>query len=352
MKQKNIRIVTDDGQEVEAIAPTILSVSRATDIPAFYTQWFFNRLAKGYCRWRNPFNGTDSYVSFRNVHFIVFWSKNPAPIIPYLPILKEKGINCYFQYTLNDYEAEELEPNVPILSERIKTFRVLSRLLGKCGVVWRFDPMILTDRISIDDLILKIEHLGQQLYGYTDTLVFSFADISSYRKVSSNLMRHGIRYKEWTEELMLGFAERLNVLNDRMGWNFNLKTCTERISLEELNILHSRCIDQERIAKIAWQDEKLMEYIGMKVENRISNIFDEANIVPQGAIELDENHYALSTKRKKDTGQRKLCGCFPAKDIGQYNTCPHGCLYCYANLSPGSALQNSAKHKKDSDIII
>ncbi|MDE6523759.1 MAG: DUF1848 domain-containing protein [Muribaculaceae bacterium] len=352
MKQRNIRLETDDGQEVDAVAPTILSVSRATDIPAFYTQWFFNRLAKGYCRWRNPFNGTDSYVSFRNVHFIVFWSKNPAPIIPYLPILKEKGINCYFQYTLNDYEAEELEPNVPILSERIKTFRVLSRILGKSGVVWRFDPMILTDRISLDDLILKIEHLGQQLYGYTDTLVFSFADISSYRKVSSNLMRHGIRYKEWTEELMLDFAERLNVLNDRMGWNFNLKTCAERISLEELNIWHSRCIDQERIAKIAWQDEKLMEHIGMKVENRISNIFDEANIIPQGAIELDENHYALSTKRKKDTGQRKLCGCFPAKDIGQYNTCPHGCLYCYANLSPEIALRNSSQHRIDSDILI
>ncbi len=146
--------MTDDGQEVVAMAPTILSVSRATDIPAFYTQWFFNRLAKGYCRWRNPFNGTDNYVSFRNVRFIVFWSKNPAPFIPYLPILKEKGISCYFQYTLNDYEREWLEPNVPLLSERIRTFRKLSSILGKSGVVWRFDPMILSDKMSIEDLLL------------------------------------------------------------------------------------------------------------------------------------------------------------------------------------------------------
>lgn len=352
MKQKCIRIVADDGSEVDAVAPMILSASRATDIPAFYTQWFFNRLAKGYCRWRNPFNGIDSYVSFRNVRFIVFWSKNPTPLIPYIQILKEKGINCYFQYTLNDYEAEGLEPNVPLLSERIKTFRKLSSILGQRGVVWRFDPMILTDKISIDDLISKVDNLGQQVSGYTDTLVFSFADISSYRKVRSNLLQCGIRYKEWTEELMRDFAERLKILNDRMGWNFNLKTCAERINLEKYTIGHSRCIDNERIAKIAWRDEILMEHIGMKVENRISSIFDEIDIIPQGAIELDENHYALSTQRKKDTGQRKLCGCIPAKDIGQYNTCPHGCLYCYANMAPEIALRNSSQHKIDSDIII
>lgn len=104
----------------------ILSVSRATDVPAFYSEWFFNSLKRGYCRWRNPFNGIDTYVSLNDVRFIVFWSKNPAPLIPYLSRLQEHGINCYIQYTLNDYEDERLEPRVPPLQHRIDTFKRLS----------------------------------------------------------------------------------------------------------------------------------------------------------------------------------------------------------------------------------
>ena len=125
MKQTKICIVNDEGEEVEAFAPVILSASRATDIPAFYAEWFFERLESGHCRWRNPFNGVESYVAFRDVRFIVFWSKNPSPLIPYLDRLKEKEIGCYIQYTLNDYVEEGLEPGGPSLSERIKTFKEL-----------------------------------------------------------------------------------------------------------------------------------------------------------------------------------------------------------------------------------
>ena len=352
MKERKNLILNDDGAEVEVLSPVILSVSRATDIPACYSNWFFKRLEKGYCRWRNPFAGTDSYVSFQNVRFIVFWSKNPAPIIPYLPVLKEKGIGCYFQYTLNDYEAEGLEPNVPALEERIDTFRQLSRLLGKKSMVWRYDPMILTDKISIDDLILKVEIIGQMLHDYTDTLVFSFADIGSYRRVGANLSRGGVRYHEWTEDQMREFAGRIRELNDHMKWNLTLNTCAERLNLEEFHIGHSRCIDHERIAKIAWHDKVLMEHLGLKIENRVANIFEDEDEIPVGAIELDTGHYAICNQRKKDTGQRRLCGCIPANDIGRYNSCPHGCLYCYANVTPESASQNAKNHKVDSDIII
>lgn len=213
MNHQAISIRNDDGTEVLAQAPLIVSASRATDIPAFYTDWFFHRLEKSYVRWRNPFSGRDSYVSFRNTRFIVFWSKNPAPLLPYLPILKERGIGCYIQFTLNDYEAEGLEPNVPPLLQRIDTFLRLVDALGIGAVVWRFDPLILTDRINIDTLLDKIARIADVLVGKTEKLVFSFADIESYKKVSRNLRQRVINYREWDEESMREFASRLSAQN-------------------------------------------------------------------------------------------------------------------------------------------
>lgn len=122
----------------------------------------------GYVRWRNPFSGHDSYVSFDNTRFIVFWSKNPAPLLSHLSRLKERGIGCYIQYTLNDYESEGLEPNVPTLTQRIDTFRRLVDALGIGAVVWRFDPLILTDRINIDALLQKIARIADALVGYIE----------------------------------------------------------------------------------------------------------------------------------------------------------------------------------------
>lgn len=236
MKQEKTRILTRDGLEVEAFTPSVLSASRATDIPAFYTQWFFNRLEEGYCKWRNPFNGVENYVSFEQMRFVVFWSKNPAPLIPHIERLKKKGINCYVQYTLNDYETDGLEPGVPTIEKRVDTFRQLAEVLEPQGVVWRFDPMILTDNIGISELLHKVRFLAEKLHGYTDTLVFSFADIAGYRKVGRNLNAHGIRYEEWTDYKMREFASRLSKLNKECGWNLRLYTCAERIDLSEFGI--------------------------------------------------------------------------------------------------------------------
>jgi len=294
----------DNGTEVLAQTPMIISASRATDIPAFYADWFFRRLEKGYVRWRNPFSGKDGYVSFGNTRFIVFWSKNPAPLLTYLSRLKERGIGCYIQYTLNDYEEEGLEPNVPPLSQRMDAFRCAVEDLGRGAVVWRFDPLILTDKINIDTLLEKIAHIADSLVGYTEKLVFSFADIESYKKVSRNLRQSGINYREWDEESMREFAARLSALN-RDNYNFRLATCAERIDLSEFGIEHNRCIDPELISRLAPNDVILQNFL-----------------------------YNART----DTGKRKACGCILSKDIGAYNTCPHGCLYCYANTSSASAL--------------
>lgn len=114
---EKVKITTDTGETAEAVAPVIVSASRSTDIPAFYARWFFDRLSKGYCVWYNPFNRKKTYVSFRNTRVIVFWTKNPGPIMPYLRILDEMGIHYYFQVTLNDYEREGFEPGVLLLKE-------------------------------------------------------------------------------------------------------------------------------------------------------------------------------------------------------------------------------------------
>ena len=332
MKQRKTKIIIQHGKEVEAMAPMILSVSRATDVPAFYSEWFFNRLERGYCRWRNPFNDADIYVSIENVHFIVFWSKNPTALIPYISRLQEHGINCYIQYTLNDYEDERLEPGVG-------------------AVVWRFDPLILTDKIGIDDQFRKIEGIGNQLEGYTEKLVFSFADIACYRKVGGNLTAHGINYQEWTETEMREFAGRLADMNHRNDWGYRLATCAEKINLEEYGISHNCCIDDELITHIAWEDNELMKHLGIEICQLEYNLFGECEI-PKDAIPLDDGHYAIRTRKNQDSGQRKLCGCIAAKDIGQYNTCPHGCLYCYANTSPESACRNFLRHNPVSELII
>ena len=218
MAWDKIKIKRDNGECVDAQAPIIVSASRSTDIPAFYADWFFNRLEKGYSSWTNPFNGVDSYISYEKTRLIVFWSKNPRPLLNYLHILKEKDINCYIQFTMNDYEDEQLEKGVPLLSERIETFKKLVNELGVGRVIWRFDPLVLTDKISVKDLLHKVENIGNQLIGYTEKLVFSFADITSYKKVKSNLTSNHINYKEFEESDMIEFVEGLVELNKRWGY--------------------------------------------------------------------------------------------------------------------------------------
>lgn len=310
MKHSNTVISTDDGLLASSQSPVIISASRATDIPAFYVRWFFDRLQKGYVRWRNPFSGRDSYVSFVNTRFVVFWSKNPAPLIHYLPILRRNGIGCYIQFILNDYEAEHLEPRLPVLADRIVTFKRLVDILGVGSVVWRFDPLILTDKIDIEYLIEKITRIGDELKGYTEKLVFSFADIDGYKKVGRNLTQSGIRYREWDEVSMHEFAEKLSEINHNR-WAYSLATCAESVDLSEYGIDHNRCVDPGLIARLSPNDMTLQNFL-------------------YGA--------------KSDSGQRKTCGCILSKDIGAYNTCPHGCLYCYANTSPTSAMANYHAH--------
>lgn len=341
-----MKLPRENGELVEMQVPILVSASRSTDIPAFYADWFFHRLdVAGYSAWTNPFNGVRSYVSYQKTRFIVFWSKNPAPLLEYLPILERRGIGCYIQYSLNDYEKEGLEKCVPPIAQRIDTFKQLVDRLGSGRVIWRFDPLLLTDQVNIDSLLAKINYIGNRLQGYTEKLVFSFADILSYRKVQSNLVKANIRFNDWTEDQMREFAEKLASLN--LNWRYELATCGEKINLTQYGVKRNHCIDDDLIIRFAYKDKILMDYLKVKrIPLPQPDLFGNIEQLPEGAILLPDNTYAVHGDNK-DKGQRLFCGCIKSKDIGEYNTCIHGCEYCYANASKQVALKNYKTHKED-----
>ncbi len=349
MPTDKILITNDVGEKIEATAPVIVSASRSTDIPAFYAKWFFNRLARGYCAWYNPFNQQKMYISFKNCKVIVFWTKNPKPILPYLHELDERGIHYYFQVTLNDYVKEGLEPNISSVDSRVETFKKLSDLIGKERVIWRFDPLIIAPTISPRELLKKIWNVGNKLKGYTDKLVFSFIDVKAYRKVQNNLVKETMFFtKEDVENAEVSHAQRIEIVEGlqkirsvwkEQGWNVEMATCAEDINLESYGIEHNCCIDGELMKRIFSDDKELVYYLHtLKWPER--DMFGELPPIPQ------------KTKNVKDSGQRKVCGCMVSKDIGMYNTCRHFCVYCYANTSKECVLKNALKHSDESESII
>lgn len=344
-----IIIKNDYGNDVEATAPVIISASRSTDIPAFYAKWFFNRLAKGYCVWYNPFNQQPMYISFKRCRAIVFWTKNPEPILPYLSELDKLGIHYYFQVTLNDYVKEGFEPNVPSVGLRIETFKKLSAMIGKERIIWRFDPLIVTNDITPRDLLGRIWHIGNQLKDYTEKLVFSFVDVKAYRKVQNNLVKETNCFtKENVESAEMSAAQRKEIVEGLVklrekwqsdGWKLTLATCGEDLDLDFYGIEHNRCIDGELMKRIFADDDEFVYYLHtLKWPER--DMFGMLPAIP------------VKQKKVKDAGQRKVCGCMVSKDIGMYNTCRHFCVYCYANTSKECVMNNAKRHSDDSESLI
>ena len=301
------------------IWPVVLSASRATDVPAFYADWFMHRLRAGFFRWANPFNAAQvQTVSVAKTRAIVFWTKDPAGIEPHLDELDRRGLHYYFQYTLNDYEAEGLEPGLPPLAARIDSFRRLADRLGPERVIWRLDPLLLTDRLGVPEWLDRAAQLMAQLARHTRKLVFSFADIAAYPAVRRNLARAGTGTREFAPVEMEEFARGLAELNRAHG--LALATCAEEIDLAAHGIAHNRCVDGELLARLGSDDAALLEFLG-------------------------------SRAARKDTGQRRACGCLASKDVGRYGTCPHGCVYCYANASRAAAERNVRAHRPENETI-
>lgn len=332
-------------EEYPVIAPVILSASRSTDIPARHAKWFMERLREGWFGWVNPFNQKRYAVSLENTRAIVFWTKHAAPLIPFLDEIEGRGFHFYFQYTLNDYEVEGLEPKIPALDRRIETFLSLSQKIGPSRVIWRFDPIILHEGQSARDILHKIWNLSKRLRGATEKLVVSFADVNVYRKVQRNLVAgapslysaENVALAEPTdaeiEEIAEGLRKIRNYWHDH-GWDFTVATCAEQIDLSRFGIERNSCVDGELLARHFPEDDALMTFLTKK-----KKVPAEASLFS----ELDQAIPIVSNRALKDKGQRKECGCVESKDIGMYNTCANFCAYCYANASRNVVKKNLLK---------
>lgn len=327
MKHKHVSLCIDENI-VNAVAPVIISASRATDIPAFYFEWFLNRFNEGYLSWKNPFNGKISFVSFSQCEAFVFWTKHPSGLLNRLPELLNTGKAFYVLFSLNDYDNEGYENNIASLKTRIALFKSLSSSIGKERVVWRFDPLLISVEITISELKKRVEKLAFELVEYTNKLVFSFIEIENYAKVKRKTAETSIR--EFTSEEKEDFASFLGDLKSKLlkiNPQFTIASCSIPENFTQYGIIPNRCIDDDLFAKIAPENQKLMEFLG-------------------------RNTLFPSNNSLKDKGQRKNCGCILSKDIGVYNTCIHECVYCYANVSDISALKNFKKHVLSSEGII
>lgn len=284
----------------------ILSVSRRTDIPAFYLDWFVNRIKEGYVLVRNPLNYRQvSRISLSRdlVDFIVFWTKDPTRLVNKLDYI-ERYPN-YVQVTINPYSTN-IERNVPPKSQIIESFQKLSRLIGKERVIWRYDPIILTDKMDVNYHIEYFGKIASTLSGYTERCIISFLDM--YIKTERNMK--SINTQPISNDLMLTIAESISQISRENG--IKVASCSEVIDLSSIGIEHAKCIDDKLISKILGQ----------------------------------------SIQVSKDSNQRESCGCVQSIDIGAYNTCSHGCLYCYANYSDNMMKKSIGKHDVNSPMLV
>lgn len=323
MKWSETTIITPQGPK-PAIAPLVISASRATDIPAFHAKWFMNRLRAGYCLWENAFNAHQRcYVSFEKCKVFVFWSKNPQALMPYLSEVEERGYQYYFQYTLNNYEQKGLEPRIPRLAQRIATFQELSERIGKHRVIWRFDPVILGNTLTVESVLERIQHLAEQLAPHTEKLVFSFLDM--YKKTGNNLKKLDPLLRPPDAEEARRLAEGIAQINKGLGSPLTLATCAEELNVASLGIGHNKCVDPELLLRLCPASSELRTMYARRFSLQLGGLRSVAGTCGVGSV--------------KDRGQRSACGCAPSKDIGRYNTCMHLCAYCYANRSKIDAIK-------------
>ena len=284
----------------------IISASRRTDIPTYYSEWFFNRLREGYVLVRNPMNARQiSRISLspEAVDGIVFWTKNPVPILSRLGELEPYPY--YFQFTLTAY-GRDVEPNLPGKNGvLIPAFQELSRMAGRERVVWRYDPIFLSDRYTVEYHCRYFRVLAAKLGEYTEKCTVSFLDF--YRSTARNM--RSLHIREMTAAQQREMMERFSEIAGEYG--LYIDTCSEAISLEDLGVSHASCVDRERLERIGG--------------------------------------YRLKVGR--DRNQRKECGCAASVDIGAYDTCGNGCLYCYATDSRPRAAERVRAHRPDSPIL-
>jgi hypothetical protein len=264
----------------------LISASRRTDIPAFFGAWFMDRLKEKHVLVQNPMNPEQvSRIDLdpESVDCVIFWTKNPGVFLPCLDEIDRLGYRYYFQFTLTPY-GPDLETMLPDKQKIADTFIELSRRIGKEKLIWRYDPVIITEKYSPAFHAASFESLCAQLSGYTEKCVISFVD--SYPFLKENFKTLGIH--ELSEHEIDEIAPLLASVAGKYG--MPLAACAEKRDLSCYGILPNRCVDPELIERL----------------------------------------FGIPVKYKKDPSQRVQCGCSASRDIGAYGTCRHGCVYCYA----------------------
>ena len=286
----------------------IISASRRTDIPAYYSEWLVNRLKAGFCYTRNPRNPrqvSKINISPQEIYGFVFWTKNPANMMKYLPVFSD--YMYYFQFTLTPY-GKDIEPNLPSKpDELVQTFKQLSSMIGAKRVIWRYDPILMNEKYTTLYHLHAFEKIAEALQHATKKVIISFIS-THYRNVKRNT--GALKLKGFEDEQKVDLARKLAEIAAR--YNLVIQSCSQKLDLQPFGISPSRCID----------DKLFEELLGFQI------------------------------KGGKDKNQRPECGCMKSVDLGVYNTCLHGCMYCYANYNQKLVARNCQQHDELSPLLI
>ena len=295
----------------------IISASRRTDIPAFYADWFVNRIRAGYCIVPNPFNpnqvsrvvlGPEDVAD--SIRVIVFWTRNPRPLMRHLAELDARGYRYYFQYTLLD-NPRPIDPYVPALDASLKTFCELADRVGPERVIWRYDPIVWSNVTGLEFHQQTYDHIARVLRGHTRRSVISLLDI--YHKADKRLKgltQQGIELATPNED---DLGKLIRALVETATANdMEITSCAEQIDLRPYGVRPGKCVDDEYIQQV----------------------------------------FGVEVTHLKDPSQRPACGCVASRDIGMYDSCLFGCAYCYATSNFGRARANHAQHHPDSPSLL
>jgi len=282
----------------------ILNTGSRTDIPAFYSEWFMNRIHEGFVMARNPYYPRLIHKYVLDPHLIdvlVFCTKNPEPMLKHMKELKD--YRMIWNVTITPY-GKDIEPNVPDKYQVIEAFRQLSERVGSRSIFWRYDPIFLNERYDLAYHLKAFEKICTLLEGYTDKCIISFIDL--YEKTKRNFPE--VREVEWKDQIELTSA--FVKIAERHG--IRILTCLEASELENYGADSSGCLSQTLI----------------------------------------EDTLSIRLKPKKHLQTRQGCNCLLGNDIGAYNSCGHLCRYCYANYDRNLVLENMKRHDPGSPLLI
>jgi len=283
----------------------IINTGQRTDIPAFYSEWFINRIKEGYVLVRNPYYPnlvTKFLLNEEVVDIIGFCTKNPRPMLKYLDDIKKFGQIWHITITAYD---KDLEPNVPPIEEVINDFKYLSNKIGKDKIIWRYTPIIVNEKYTIDRHLKTFEFIASNLKGYTDMVIFGFIDM--YDK----LVKNHVDLDDTTDENKIYLAKEFKKIAKK--YNLELRLCSKEKWLKDYDIDVNGCMRIEDYEKA----------LGM-------------NLIIKNKMQARKNY----------------CSCYLSNDIGSYNSCMHLCKYCYANGKIETIINNYNNHDPKSPFLI